>query len=152
MISRVFRTKATGTGSFVDWKKFKLDGELEEANPIGSALLTTTIPNPLSDLINFFHEKKIPFKISTIFPNGFLTASFDILITTPKAHILCGRRLVRGLFPLNPIAAEFGKNYDLLFSISGEAELSSAIVETVLSKYESKEITECPPHDGKGDS
>jgi hypothetical protein len=141
MISRVFKAQASGTGKYVDWSKFKQYGEIEERNPVKSSFMTTTIPDILNDLLSFLAEKHIDFQVKTIFPNGFTTTSLDLLIECDDIHILCGRRLVRGFFPFNPFAAEFGKNYDLMFSLSGSEALVEGICEQVITKYKHTEYT-----------
>jgi len=45
-------------------------------------------------------------------------------------EVHCGRRLARGFFPLNPIAAEFGSNYDVPVTISAtNQKIEEAIAE-----------------------
>jgi hypothetical protein len=74
--------------------------------------------------------------IVPLFPNGFTTAQFDISIRGKGFEVKCGRRLARGLFPLNPFAAEFGANYDVLITVSAaEPEFEEAIANVVSGKY-----------------
>ena len=134
MTAKFFRVKAKGTGKIVDWSCFK-NNELKETNRI-DALLTTVIPDIVADIMNLLEEKKVETSLSVIFPNGFTTASFDILLKSENFQILLGRRLVRGYFPLNPLAAEFGANYDVLVSLYGEDEILNEIENNIISTYE----------------
>ena len=47
------------------------------------------------------------------------------------------------MFPLNPIAAEFGSNYDILLAISStDDQFSNKVATEISNKYECKEFTD----------
>ena len=106
------RAKATGSGWIVNWPRFK-KGELVRCSR-WKCLLTTVLTDVVSDVIECARGLDPKFAITPLFPNGFTTASFDVAIKGNGFHVNCGRRLVRGMFPFNPFAAEFGSNYDVL--------------------------------------
>lgn len=128
------RVQAKGTGRLVNWSRFKR-GELVDQSRL-SLSLTTVIPDVITDVIAACQGRTTEMEIKPLFPNGFTTASFDIAIQGDGFHVNCGRRLVRGGFPLNPLAAEFGANYDVLLIISAEDPgIEEEIADSVRGKY-----------------
>lgn len=128
------RVQAKGTGRRVDWSRFK-KGELVDRSQLGFSP-TTVIPDVITDVIAVCQRLTGGIDIRPIFPNGFTTASFDIAIQSEGLRVNCGRRLVRGGFPLNPFAAEFGANYDVLLTISGDdPKVEEQIAGAVREKY-----------------
>ena len=128
------RTQATGSGSIVNWHKFKR-GELFPCNR-WNCVLTTVLTDVVTDIIDCCNRMDPACTVTPLFPNGFTTASFDIAIKGKGFQVNCGRRLVRGLFPLNPIAAEFGRNYDVLMTITADTpRVERNISDEVRGKY-----------------
>lgn len=65
-----------------------------------------------------------------------VTAALDLALLGTGFEILCSRRLVRGLFPLNPFAAEFGSNYDVVVTVTASSdEIQSKVMGLLQSKY-----------------
>ena len=129
--------KAEGTGRVVNWSRFK-QGELVDQSRI-SLTPTTVIPDVIVDVMEKCESIDPSCSVEPLFPNGFTTAQFDISIKGDGFAVNCGRRLARGLFPLNPLAAEFGSNYDVLVTISStDQKIEEAIVEVVSGKYQCK--------------
>jgi len=128
------RAKATGAGRVVKWSRFK-KGELVDC-PRWNFLLTTVLTDVVTDVIDWAKTTDPTCSVAPLFPNGFTTASFDLLIKGKGFQAICGRRLVRGLFPLNPIAPEFGSNYDVMVTVSADApEVEQSIIERLRRKY-----------------
>lgn len=128
------RAQAKSTGCIVNWSRLK-KGELVEQSRL-SLSLSTVIPDVITDVLSTCKRLAPQIEIKPLFPNGFRTASFDIAIEGKGFHVNCGRRLVRGGFPLNPLAAEFGANYDVLLPISAETpEVEEEIAKSVRGKY-----------------
>ncbi len=128
------RARATRSGRIVNWPRFK-KGELVACSR-WNCLLTAVLTDVVTDLIDEAKRLDPSCTIIPLFPNGFTTASFDIAIKGEGFQVNCGRRLVRGLFPLNPIAAEFGANYDVLVAINGDTtELEEKIAGRIRQKY-----------------
>jgi hypothetical protein len=128
------RVRATGSGRIVNWPKFK-KGKMVACSR-WSCLLTTVLTDVVTDLLDEANRMDPNSIVTPLFPNGFTTASFDIAIKGKDFQVNCGRRLVRGLFPLNPIAAEFGSNYDVLVTIAGDTGmLEQRIAEGLREKY-----------------
>jgi hypothetical protein len=99
--------------------------------------VTTVLTDVITDLILKCMEIDPNLTIETLFPNGFTNASFDICIRGKSFQVNCGRRLVRGLFPFNPFAAEFGSNFDVLVTIKTDTqETEKRILDTGLSVYQ----------------
>lgn len=113
----ILRARATGKGRIVEWSGFKQGKLVDKSRPL-SMSITTVLTNVVSDLIAACERIDPACTITPLFPNGFTTASFDLMIQSRDFQVHCGRRLVRGLFPFNPFAAEFGRNYDVLVNIS----------------------------------
>ena len=131
---KTLRAKATGAGRIINWTRFK-KGELVEGSR-WKCLLTTVLTDVVTDVIDWAKTTDPTCTIPPLFPNGFTTASFDIAIKGNGFQVNCGRRLVRGLFPLNPIAAEFGSNYDVMVSVTADTlEVEKEIVEHIRQKY-----------------
>jgi hypothetical protein len=101
--------------------------------------LTTVIPDVIVDVMEKCGSLDPSCAVETLFPNGFTTAQFDISIRGNGFEVNCGRRLARGLFPLNPFAAEFGSNYDVLVTVSAtDQKVEETIAEAVAGKYQCK--------------
>ena len=127
--------KAKGTGRVVNWSRFK-QGEWVDQSRI-SLTPTTVIPDVIVDVMEKCESLDESCAVEPLFPNGFTTAQFDILIKGDRFEVSCGRRLARGLFPLNPVAAEFGSNYDVLVVGSAtDQEVEEAIARAVSGKYQ----------------
>ena len=121
-------------GRVVNWSRFK-QGELVDQSRL-SFSPTTVITDVITDLIEECNLIASDCMIIPLFLNGFTTVGFDLSIKGDGFQVNCGRRLVRGLFPLNPIAAEFGKNYDVLGAISAEnKQTEERISDLVRRKY-----------------
>ncbi len=127
--------KAKGTGRVVNWSRFK-QGEWVDQSRI-SVTPTTVIPDVIVDVMEKCESIDPSYSVEALFPNGFTTAQFDIAIRGGAFEVNCGRRLARGMFPLNPIAAEFGGNYDVLLTVSSsDQKIEEEIAEVVSRKYE----------------
>ena len=128
------RAKATGSGRTVNWPRFK-KGELVPCSR-WNWVLTTVLTDVVTDVMDCAKGMDPTCTVTTLFPNGFTTACFDIAIKGKGFQVNCGRRLVRGLFPLNPIAAEFGSNYDVLVTVTADTpEVEKTIASEVRRKY-----------------
>jgi hypothetical protein len=88
----------------------------------------------LDALIKYSLDKG--YRLVTVVPNGPTTAALDLALLGTGFEIICSRRLVRGLFPLNPFAAEFGSNYDVVVTINASSdEVRSKVMGLLQSKY-----------------
>jgi hypothetical protein len=126
--------KAEGTGRVVNSSRFN-QGEWVDQNRI-SLTPTTVIPDVIVDVMEKCQSMDPSCSVETLFPNGYTTAQFDIAVRGSAFDVTCGRRLVRGFFPLNPIAAEFGRNYDVLVTVSSaEPKIEEEIAAAVSQKY-----------------
>jgi hypothetical protein len=129
--------KAEGTGRVVNWSRFK-QGEWVDQSRI-SLTPTTVIPDVIVDVMEKCEAIDASCSAMPLFPSGFTTAQFDISIQGKGFQVNCGRRLARGLFPLNPFAAEFGANYDVLVTVSAsDPGIEEAIATVVSGKYQCK--------------
>jgi len=126
------KTRATKTARTISWSEFK-KGKIVEQSRL-SFTPTTVIPDVLNDMILMCAQIDPEFKIKMLIPNSFTTASLDFTISGQGFQVTCSRRLVRGLFPFNPIAAECGGNYDVIFSIEATGDLSRQL-ENAISKH-----------------
>jgi hypothetical protein len=121
------------------WSRFK-QGEWVGQSRI-SLSPTTVIPDVIVDVMEQCKAIDSTCSIEPLFPNGFTTAQFDIAIHGKGFEVNCGRRLARGLFPLNPLAAEFGSNYDVLVTVSADdREIEKKLEGFVSEKYECKKV------------
>ena len=131
---------ATRTGRVVKWAALKR-GQLVDASRLGSLFFTTTLPDVITDLIDFCQTRDKNCCVEMIVPNGPTRVSMDLAIVGRDFKVVCSRRLVRGLFPLNPLAAEFGGNYDVVVTIeSGNQPIQDKIAQMLRSKYSCREI------------
>lgn len=129
------RVRASGNGRVVKWSEFK-QGKLTPSSP-WDCLLSTVLTDVVTDIIDEAKAIDPACRMTPLFLSGFTTASFDITIKGESFQVVCGRRLVRGWFPLNPIAAEFGRNYDVLVTICAvDATVEDRLVSAVRGKYE----------------
>jgi hypothetical protein len=129
------QVRATGSGRVVGWSELK-QGKLVDASRLARLFLTTTLTDVITDLCALAESLDPGYRIVMLSPNDFTTASLDLKLVGAGFEIVCSRRLVRGWSPINPFAAEFGSNYDVVVTIDGDsAEARSAVVELLRSKY-----------------
>jgi len=130
---KTIRVRATGNGRIVGWSELKND-QLVDRSRFSS--MTTVLTDVVTDLCEMSHLLDSNYRIETIIPNGPTSASLDLKIVGRGFDIVCARRLVRGWFPFNPVAAEFGSNYDVVVTVSAEsADVESRLVQLLTSKY-----------------
>ena len=103
------RVRATGDGRIVGWAELK-KGRLVDTTRFSRLFLTTTLTDVIADLCAWVQESDSSYRIEMLIPNGPTTASLDLRLVATDLEIVCARRLVRGWFPINPIAAEFGSH------------------------------------------
>ena len=137
----ILRVRAKGTGRVVRYSALKR-GALVETTRLGSLFFSTTLPDVITDVLAATEEFDQNRRVTTVVPNGPTTASLDLAIMGNGFEVLCSRRLVRGLFPLNPFAAEFGSNYDVVVSIKAATEVESRLVDMLRGKYECNQEAE----------
>jgi hypothetical protein len=134
-----FLVQAKGNGRIISWTRFK-SGELVNQSRL-SFSPTTILTDAINDMYNICRQFDSDCKIEIIEPNDYTTASFRIAFRGADYSIICERILVRGGFPFNPVAAEFGKNYDVLFSIYTQIEeIEQSIYNHFKNKYRMKEV------------
>ena len=139
------RAKANGSGRVVKWTKFK-KGVLVDQSRFSFGM-TTVLTDVITDLIKKCQVLDPNLTVEPLFPNGFTNASFDICIRGKGFQVNCGRRLVRGLFPFNPFAAEFGSNFDVLVTVQADIEQTEKhILDAVLSVYQCEKVVSGNPH------
>ena len=113
---KTIHAHATGSGRIVGWKEMK-EGQLVDTSRLARFFLTTVLTDVITDLCALAESLDETYRFVTVVPNGPTTASLDVSLLGQGFEISCSRRLVRGLFPFNPFAAEFGSNYDVVVSI-----------------------------------
>ena|SRR3972149_1176138 len=131
----ILRVKATGNGRKVSWAQLK-QGKLVDVHGFHLAL-TTVLTDVVADVIGFCESLDNESRVVMIIPNGFTSAGFNLAIIGRSFELTCARRLVRGWFPLNPLAADFGSNYDVVVTFRAPSEeAASKIVGMLTSKYQ----------------
>lgn len=131
----IARVQATGSGRIVGWSELK-QGRLVDRSRLANLFFTTTLTDAITDLCALAESLDKGYRIVTLVPNGPTTSALDLALLGAGFEIVCSRRLVRGLFPLNPCAAEFGSNYDVVVSVNASsAEIQSKVVGLLQSKY-----------------
>jgi hypothetical protein len=70
-----------------------------------------------------------------IVPNGFTSTYFRLEFQAEQFLVTAERRLVRGAFPINPLAAEIGKNFEIVFHLCAEEE---AILQQICDLFKAK--------------
>lgn len=128
------RVRATADGRIVGWAELK-KGRLVDTTRLSRLFLTTTLTDVITDLCAWSQELDASYQLVVLIPNGPTTTSLDIKLVGADFEIVCARRLVRGCFPLNPIAAEFGSNYDVVVSITGDSPVVTVMLMRLRSKY-----------------
>jgi hypothetical protein len=132
---KIIRAQATGTGFGLPGLRL-VEGELIRASVWERCLFFTTIlPDVMFDVMNYCKKIDPQYTLQVIIPNGFTSASFDVVLKGNNFKILCSRRLMRGWFPLNPFAADFGSNYDVIFSIAAEESFETPLLTMLKEKY-----------------
>lgn len=130
----ILRVRAKGNGRKVIWSKLKQSQLVDHR---WSLAPTTVLTDVVTDVINLCESLDSTSLVRTIVPNGFTRIGFVLAIVGKEFEVTCARRLVRGLFPLNPLAVEFGSNYDVVVTVGGTSPTAEAkIVKMLTSKYE----------------
>jgi len=129
------RAQATGSGRIVGWSELK-QARLVDTSRLARLFFTTTLTDVITDLCALAESLDKGYRIVTVVPNGLTTAALDLALLGTGFEIMCSRRLVRGLFPLNPFAAELGSNYDVVVTVNAASdEVRSKVVGLLQSKY-----------------
>lgn len=129
------RVQATGSGRIVGWPELTR-GQLVDTSRLARLFFTTTLTDVITDLCALAESLDKSYRIVTVIPNGPTTAAFDLALLGSGFEVVCARRLVRGLFPLNHFAAELGSNYDVVVTVNALSdEIRSKVVELLQSKY-----------------
>lgn len=135
-----FVVEAKSNGRIVSWKKFK-EGRFVDQSRF-SLTPTTVLTDAVNDIYNICRQFDNDCKIQIIKPNGFTTAKFRIMFKGENYSIVCERVLVRGGFPFNPLAAEYGKNYNVIFNVDTQIEeFEQKIYEYFKSNYNLEKIS-----------
>ena len=132
---KVIRVQATGTSQVVSYTGFLKSKLIPPSSWERYTLVTTIIPDALSDVMDYCKDIDPQYTFRVIVPNGPTSASFDVVLTGNSFKIQCSQRLVRGWFPLFPLAPEFGSNYDVIFSIMAEESIQTHLLKTLKDKY-----------------
>jgi hypothetical protein len=131
----VIRVRATATGRYV-LRAELLRGRLVDAGWMESFFPTVTLTNVITDLCALAEDLDSDYQIVVKQPNAWTTASLDLMIVGTAFEIACARQLVRGGFPFNPLAAEFGSNYDVVVTLTkASSEVQTRVIELLRSRY-----------------
>ena len=84
----------------------------------GGEVLDARVIQPAADQRQFFDALEFGEILGEQVPQGWTSAPLDVAVNGSGFSVACSRRLVRGWFPLNPFAAEFGSNFDVVVSDS----------------------------------
>ena len=137
----ILRVKANGTGRVVSWNALKR-GELRDASPIQRMIcLTTVLPDVINDVLETTKNADPHSRVTCVVANGPTSASLDLAIIGSDFEVTCARRLVRGMFPLNPFAAEFGRNYDVVVTINATPAMEASLTTRLRSRYQCSECS-----------
>jgi hypothetical protein len=138
---KTIRVRAASTGRVVCWRSFARGTIVEPTFWQRVVRLTTTLPDVMIDVIEAASSRDSSMKLTCIVPNGPTTAQLDISIIGEGFEMVCSRRLVRGWFPLNPFAAEFGSNYDIILSADGDSRFVFDLLRLLGSRYQVTHIS-----------
>lgn len=142
---KTIRIRANGTGRIVAWKPL-IEGRLVTPPFLERFVrMTTTLPDVIVDVIEATRLHDPDTRLVCIVPNGPTTTQLDLSLTGRDFQIVCSRRLVRGWFPLNPFAPEFGANYDVVLTAHGDSEFVSELIQGLQSRYVSQDIADGEP-------
>ncbi len=131
----ILRVKAKGDGRIVSWSRLK-QGQPVNKKRFGPFSITTILTDVITDIYALCQSLDGQCRLTMVFPNGPTTAALDLTIIGNGFQVVCGRRLIRGWFPLNPFAAERGANYDVIVTVDASSnEAKSKIINLVQAKY-----------------
>lgn len=130
-----YRVQAKADGRVVGWSELQ-EGRLIDVRRLTRLFLTTTLTDVISDLCGLCGSLDPGYRIRMIVPNGPTTTALDLLLVGREFEIVCARRLVRGWFPFNPLAPEFGANYDVVVTTHASPEVDTRIAAMLESKYD----------------
>jgi hypothetical protein len=138
----IIRVRARADGRVVRWSDLKR-GRLVDATRLGRfTSFTTTLTDVVTDLCLLAESLDRQYRMVTVVPNGHNITSFDLALIGDGFEMTCGRRLVRGWFPLNPLAPEFGCNYDVVVTVTGSSDqVHSALLSLLNAKYKYLMVT-----------
>ena len=129
----VLKVRARGDGRIVNWSGLK-QGRLVDVSRLTG--MTMTLTDVVSDLCSFAESLDREYRVETLVPNGPGVTSYDLVLIGIGFSIVCSLRVVRGWYPLNPFAAEWGVNYDVIVTAHAESsETETHVVAMLTSKY-----------------
>ncbi len=132
----ILRVTATGSGRVVSWPKLK-QGQLADTGRVRSLAPTTVLTDVVADIHDLCKSLDTNCRIVSVIPNGFTSLTFNLAFIGQGFEVTCTRRLVRGWFPLNLLAQEFGGNYDVVVTVNGaNDEAIEKLVGMLKSKYQ----------------
>lgn len=136
---KVLEVQPTGRGEVVGWSAFNR-GEFKPAGGLARCFaLTTALTDAVTAMWKVCTHLAPDCQRFVRKPNGFFNTYFCVEFRSSNFAVTAERRLVRGGFPLNPLAAEAGRNYNILFTITADDEqLLNHIVQSF--KHESPGI------------
>ncbi|MBI5832468.1 MAG: hypothetical protein HZB16_09200 [Armatimonadetes bacterium] len=129
----VIRVRAKGTGRVVRWSALRR-GELVDGSKW--LRLTTVLPDVVTDVLDFTERLDAQRRVTVVVVNNMVRGSLDLAISGQGFEVTCGRRLVRGWFPLNPLAFEFGANFDVVVTINADEAIEASLIDHLFGDYE----------------
>ncbi len=107
MFSLVAQVAAAGRPvALADFKR----GDLREGAGPTTTMLTDVVGSAIEHCARYDNITRTVVLRSS----GYFSARFDLVFESAASRVCCGRRLVRGGFPFNPLAAEDPRNYDVV--------------------------------------
>jgi hypothetical protein len=122
MKERFLEVLPSSRGDVVSWWAFRR-GKFEPPGFLGRSIgLTTALTDAVVTMWDVCQELDPSCERTVIVPNGFTSSYFRIEFQAERFTVTVERKLVRGAFPVNPLAAEIGKNYEIVFHLCAEEE------------------------------
>jgi len=120
MKERFFEVLPSSRGEVVGWWAFR-KGRFKSPDWFGRCFgVTTALTDAVTTMWKLCQEIDPKSQRFVIVPNGFTSSYFRIEFRSQQFLVEAERRLARGAFPLNPLAAEFGGNYEVIFHLVSE--------------------------------
>lgn len=137
----ILHVKATDSGRVVSWPKLK-QGQLADTQRLRSLAPTTVLTDVVTDIHDLCRTLDSNCRFVTIIPNGFTSLTFNLAFIGRGFEVTCTRRIVRGWFPLNLVAQEFGGNYDVVVTVNGtNGDAIGKVLEMLKSNYQCSAVT-----------
>jgi hypothetical protein len=129
---RILAVLPASNGEVVSWWSFR-QGKFKPPL-LGNFGLTTALTDAVTTMWQVCREIDPECVRVVIVANGFTTNYFKLEFRAERFLVVAERKLVRGGFPFNPLAAELARNHEIVFRLRSTED---SILQTICDRFRS---------------